>query len=109
MISIISFDKTPKDLANFAELPKPLRMEIEKAHLYSRGFQEILGYNDERTIILSCGGHWINEGCKKGLFKVENYGSNNFQWDGETLKSTHSIYQPRYVAFAASKENPLTV
>lgn len=102
-ITIISFDKTIEDIANFEELPKPIKMELKGAHLYSRGFQEILGYNDERTIILSCGGHWISEGPKKDLFTVLNYGSKRFQWDGQVLKSIHFIYQSRYVAFAASK------
>jgi len=83
-ITIIDFTKTPKDIKNLSELPAEIRDEIEGVHLiYSQGFQELLGQAEDRTIIWSAGGHW-----SKDRFVVENYGSKQWQWDGEILKPT---------------------
>lgn len=83
-ITIIDFTKTPKDIKNLSELPAEIREEIEGVHLiYSQGFQELLGQAEDRTIIWSAGGHW-----SKDRFVVENYGSKQWQWDGEILKPT---------------------
>jgi len=83
-ITIIDFTKTPKDIKNLSELPAEIREEIEGVHLiYSQGFQELLGQAEDRTIIWSAGGHW-----SKGRFVVQNYGSKQWQWDGEILKPT---------------------
>jgi hypothetical protein len=83
-ITIIDFTKTPKDIKNLSELPAEIREEIKGVHLiYSQGFQELLGQAEDRTIIWSAGGHW-----SKDRFVVENYGSKQWQWDGEILKPT---------------------
>lgn len=83
-LTIIDFTKTPKDIKNLSELPAEIREEIEGVHLiYSQGFQELLGQAEDRTIIWSAGGHW-----SKDRFVVENYGSKQWQWDGEILKPT---------------------
>jgi hypothetical protein len=96
-ITIISFDKTIEDIANYEDLPKVIREEMLGVSLYSSGHQEILGQIG-RQIVLSIGGHW-----RDNKFVAQNYGSKNYQWDGKILKSCHPIYQARYVAFAISK------
>lgn len=71
-------------MSAMSQLPAEIREEIEGVHLiYSQGFQELLGQAEDRTIIWSAGGHW-----SKDRFVVENYGSKQWQWDGEILKPT---------------------
>ena len=88
------------DIANFKQLPARIQAEIKSVDaLRSHGFQELNGYKD-RTIILSCGGHWthVSTGThieRYGLdeqFEVTSYGSHNYQWDGTTLRNTIKEY-----------------
>jgi len=59
-ITIISFNKSPEDVANLNDLPAEARRVFDQAErLQVRGFQELNGYIG-RQCIFSCGGRWDN-------------------------------------------------
>jgi hypothetical protein len=83
------------DVQNFSKLPKRLQSEIKSAKVIrSSGFQELLGYDESNTIVFSAGGHWTSDENPDpdAKFVVCNYGSHNYQWDGEALRSTVKEY-----------------
>lgn len=60
MLTLISFRKTLRDVANFNDLPEEAKVEFHRAEYFeSCGFQELNGYIG-RQCIWSCGGYWEN-------------------------------------------------
>jgi hypothetical protein len=83
------------DIENFNALPSRLKSEIKSAKVIrSSGFQELLGYDENNAITFSAGGYWTSDENPdtNAKFVVCNYGSHNYQWDGETVTSTTRIY-----------------
>ena len=101
-ITIIDFTKQVSDISNLQALPEKIRNEILNVDsISSRGFQELNGYNG-RQCIWSAGGYWdgkrsceqdglYGRGTGKQRFYVTNFGSNQLQWDGKTLRTTSKI------------------
>jgi hypothetical protein len=86
--TIIRYDWPVGTIENMATLPEQIQSEINGAAMItSHGFQELLGHDDTRAIIWSAGGNWNNEDPKAPKFHIKSYGSHNFQWDGEILKT----------------------
>jgi hypothetical protein len=76
------------DIKNMDELPKCMQAEIKAAKtIRSAGFQELIGYYESNTIMWSAGGYWYDD-----RFVVINYGSNQYQWDGQRVTSTIREY-----------------
>lgn len=90
MTTIIHFDRTMKDIANLHRLPPKVALEVMAAgSIVVRGFQELLGY-EGRQLVWSAGGHWTSRE-KNAKFIVRNFGSKQYQWDGETLRTTSCV------------------
>lgn len=71
--TVISFDKKISDITNFKNLPKSVRKLIQLAdHIWSSGFQELLGAIDKRTI-WSAGGSWSSR-SEQATFTIDSIG-----------------------------------
>ena len=73
-ITIISFEKTMKDIANFKSLPKDVQEFINKEvkTINASGFQELQGFSGSK-IIISLGGYWKDS---DGKFYINSWGIN---------------------------------
>jgi cytochrome c-type biogenesis protein CcmH/NrfF len=75
-ITTIDFRQTVEKIKNFKQLPGNVQEAVKSAdHIESKGFQELLGYDKENTLIWSAGGHWDgHENKPDEQFVIQSFG-----------------------------------
>ena len=113
-ITVIDFQKSISDIANFKDLPYQVQEVIKSSDtISSTGFSELLGYDSDGTILWSAHGAWwtpeevaehkeYNPKLKPG-FAIDSFGAGMLQWPSTKMATGGSV-EDQLAAF--SRTNP---